>query len=57
MNLHSIRFLVDESCDHAIVRALRAEGYDVLAINEIMQRSVDEDLVQPGQIRINPRRT
>jgi hypothetical protein len=30
-----------ESCDFAVVRALRAEGHDVLAVSELQQRSVD----------------
>ncbi len=41
-----MRFLADESCDYAVVRALRAEGHDVLAVSEIMQRSVDRDLLE-----------
>ena len=28
------RFLADEGCDHRIVLALRAAGYDVLAVVE-----------------------
>jgi len=28
-----MRFLADESCDFAIVHALRASGYDVLAVS------------------------
>jgi len=40
-----LRFLADESCDFAVVRALRTLGYDVLAVNEVMQRSVDSDLI------------
>lgn len=31
-----LRFLADECCDFAVVPALRAAGYDVLAINEMM---------------------
>lgn len=41
-----MRFLADESCDFAVVRALRSDGHDVLAISEFQQRSVDEDLMQ-----------
>lgn len=40
-----LRFLADESCDFAVVRILRANGYDVIAVAEYMQRSVDDDLI------------
>jgi len=40
-----LRFLADESCDFAIVRALRASGYDVIAVAEVMRRSVDDELI------------
>lgn len=40
-----LRFLADESCDFVVVRALRAEGYDVLAVSEYMQRSDDRVLI------------
>lgn len=39
-------FLADESCDFAIVRALRTEGYDVLAVGEVTQRSDDRELIE-----------
>jgi predicted nuclease of predicted toxin-antitoxin system len=41
-----LRFLADESCDFAVVRALRAEGYDVLAVSEVAQRSDDRELIE-----------
>lgn len=41
-----MRFLADESCDFAVVRALRGDGHDVLAVGEFQPRSVDEDLMQ-----------
>jgi len=41
-----LRFLADESCDFAVVRALRGQGYDVLAVSEYMQRSVDSELIE-----------
>ncbi len=41
-----MRFLADECCDFAVVRSLRARGYDVLAVSEFQQRSVDKDLVE-----------
>jgi hypothetical protein len=37
----ALRFLADESCDFGVVKALRAEGYDVLALTEITTRSAD----------------
>lgn|SRR5574341_451922 len=44
--MSGLHFLADESCDFAVVRALRAEGYDVLAVSEYMQQSVDSDLLE-----------
>ncbi len=44
-----MRFLVDESCDYAAVRALRSAGHDVLAVCEVTQGSVDHDLVIQAQ--------
>lgn len=41
-----MRFLADESCDFAVVRALRADGHDVLAVSEIQQRSIDRELME-----------
>src|ERR1700741_2380126 len=41
-----MRFLADESCDFAVVRALRSSGHDVLAVSEFQHRSVDEELMQ-----------
>lgn len=37
-----MRFLADESCDLAIVRALRAAGHDVLGVAEVSQGADDE---------------
>ena len=34
MSEQNIKFLADESCDFAVVRKLRALGYDVLAVVE-----------------------
>jgi predicted nuclease of predicted toxin-antitoxin system len=45
MSALALRFLADESCDFAVVRALRAEGYDVLAVSEVMRRSDDRELI------------
>jgi predicted nuclease of predicted toxin-antitoxin system len=41
-----LRFLADESCDFAVVRSLRALGYDVIAVSEITTRSVDRELIE-----------
>ena len=46
MNSVELRFLTDESCDFAVVRALRADGYDVLAVGEVMHRSDDRELIE-----------
>lgn len=41
-----MRFLADENCDFAVVRALRSAGHDVLAVGEFQQRSVDRELME-----------
>lgn len=41
-----MRFLADESCDFAVVRALRAVGHDVVAIAEISPRATDEAVME-----------
>jgi len=40
-----MRFLADESCDFAVVRALRAAGYDVVAVAEVSPRAEDEAII------------
>ncbi len=45
MNGKKLSFLADESCDFGIVRALRTEGHDVLAVAEMMSRSDDRKLI------------
>ncbi len=45
MSAPALRFLADESCDFAVVRALRADGYDVLAVSEVTHRSDDRELI------------
>jgi predicted nuclease of predicted toxin-antitoxin system len=42
----NLRFLADESCDYSVVRALRGEGYDVIAVSEITSRSDDQELLE-----------
>ena len=41
-----MRFLVDESCDFAVVRALHAAGHDVVAVAEIAPRAEDEMVIE-----------
>lgn len=41
-----MRFLADESCDFGVVRRLRAEGHDVVAVSEFESRSVDRELIE-----------
>lgn len=40
-----MRFLADESCDFAVVRALRAAGHDVAAIAEDRPGLTDRDVI------------
>ena len=40
-----MRFLADESCDFAAVRALRAEGFDVLSVAEASAGADDERVI------------
>jgi predicted nuclease of predicted toxin-antitoxin system len=47
--MSELRFLADESCDFAVVRALRADGFDVAAVSEYMRRSVDADLLDQAR--------
>jgi predicted nuclease of predicted toxin-antitoxin system len=41
-----VRFVADESCDFAIVRALREAGHDVIAIAEILPQANDEYILE-----------
>jgi len=41
-----MRFLADESCDLAVVRALRAAGFDVLCISESSPRAEDSEVIR-----------
>ncbi|MCL4870632.1 MAG: hypothetical protein KJ063_16850 [Anaerolineae bacterium] len=43
---NTLRFLADESCDFAVVRILRANGYNVFAVAEVMTRSNDRALIE-----------
>jgi predicted nuclease of predicted toxin-antitoxin system len=41
-----MRFLADESCDFAAVRALREEGHDVLAVADAARGAKDPEVVR-----------
>jgi predicted nuclease of predicted toxin-antitoxin system len=41
-----VRFVADESCDFAIVRALRENGHDVIAIAEVSPQATDEYVLE-----------
>ena len=42
----SLRFLAEESCDYTVVRTLREDGHDVVAVSEITSRSDDRELIE-----------
>jgi predicted nuclease of predicted toxin-antitoxin system len=41
----ALQFLADESCDFSVVRALRSEGYDVVAVGDHRSRSIDGEVI------------
>ncbi|MFH0813726.1 MAG: DUF5615 family PIN-like protein [Pseudomonadota bacterium] len=41
-----MRFLADECCDYAVVRALRAAGYDVLSVTDLSPRANDSEIMK-----------
>ena len=41
-----MRFLADESCDFAVIHALRANGHDVIAVSEVTPRAEDSEVVR-----------
>lgn len=43
-----MRFLADESCDFAVVRALRAAGHDVMAVAEVARGAKDREVIRLG---------
>lgn len=49
-----MRFLADESCDAAVVRALEAAGHDVTTVAKLSPGATDADVVQMahGESRI-----
>ncbi len=46
MSMPAPRFLADEGCDFAVVRALHEAGFDVVAVCEIITRSNDSDIIK-----------
>jgi predicted nuclease of predicted toxin-antitoxin system len=40
-----MRFLADENCDLAVIRALRAHGHDVLSVSDISPRAEDSEVI------------
>lgn len=46
MSSLTLRFLADESCDFAVVRALREDGFDVVAVSEVTHRSDDREVIE-----------
>ncbi len=51
-----MEFVADESCDFAVVRTLRKDGHEVIAIAEISPRIPDEEVLararEGGQVLI-----
>jgi predicted nuclease of predicted toxin-antitoxin system len=45
MSDSALKFLADESCDHGVVIALRAAGYDVVALSEITSQTIDSEVI------------
>lgn len=41
-----MRFLADESCDFAVVRALRTAGFYVLSVSESTPRAEDSEVIE-----------
>jgi predicted nuclease of predicted toxin-antitoxin system len=44
-----MQFLADESCDFAVVRALRGAGYDVTAVAETTSSSEDAEVMRQAR--------
>lgn len=40
-----LKFLADEDCDSAIVRALREAGHDIKTIKEVMMGASDQEVI------------
>lgn len=52
--MRKMKFLADESCDFAVVKALRKAGHDVKAVAEMSPGIPDEDvaMLSAGEMRI-----
>ena len=46
-----MHFLADECCDKGVVKALRANGYDVLSVSDISPRAGDLDVIRLAERR------
>jgi uncharacterized protein with PIN domain len=42
----TMRFLADESCEFAVVRALRTAGFDVVSVLESSPRAEDSEVIE-----------
>lgn len=45
-NMARMRFLADESCDFAVVHALRTKGHDVLTVSEAYRGAEDQHVIR-----------
>ncbi len=41
-----MRFIADESCDFAVVRALREAGFDVTAVGDVSPGAMDNKVIE-----------
>ena len=46
MSERNIKLLADESCDFAVVRPLRASGYDIVSVAESFPSSSDLEVLK-----------
>lgn len=49
-----MRFLADENCDFAVVRALRGAGHDVATVKDLAPGSTDDEVIR---LALGERRT
>jgi len=50
LNEKPLRFLADESCDFAVVRSIREEGFDVLAVSESFPAAPDQTVLKRATV-------